>query len=43
MDTHRGNLAMRRFLEKNGFTECGIVYYITKAGDPVRVAYEKLM
>lgn len=42
-DTHRGNAAMRRFLEKNGFRECGLVTYITKAGDPLRVAYERLL
>ena len=40
-DTHRGNLAMRRFLEKNGFENCGTVYYYVKKGDPARVAYEK--
>ena len=39
-DTHRGNAAMRRFLEKNGFIECGLVVYDVTAGDPVRVAYE---
>lgn len=43
VDTHRGNVAMRRFLEKRGFTYCGIVHYFVKQGDPVRVAYEKLM
>lgn len=39
-DTHRGNKAMRRFLEKNGFSERGLVEYEVDAGDPVRVAYE---
>lgn len=42
-DTHRGNKAMRRFLEKSGFVECGLVTYATKAGDPLRVAYERLI
>lgn len=42
-DTHRGNKAMRRFLEKNGFVECGLVTYEVDAGDPVRVAYERLI
>ena len=39
-DTHRGNRAMRRFLEKSGFAECGLVVYQTAAGDPLRVAYD---
>jgi len=39
-DTHRGNKAMRRFLEKNGFLECGTVVYEVDAGDPIRVAYD---
>lgn len=39
-DTHRGNRAMRRFLEKSGFSECGLVVYNTAAGDPFRVAYD---
>ena len=43
VDTHRGNVAMRSFLEKHGYVYCGIVYYFVKRGDPVRVAYEKLM
>lgn len=42
-DTHRGNLAMRRFLEKRGFAHCGQVYYYVKTGDPLREAYEKLL
>lgn len=42
-DTHRGNMVMRRFLEKNGFHECGLVTYEMKAGDPLRVAYERLV
>ena len=40
VDTHRGNKAMRRFLEKNGFRECGLVEYEVDAGDPIRVAYD---
>lgn len=39
-DTHRGNLAMRRFLEKNGFQTCGLVVYEVDAGDPIRIAYD---
>lgn len=39
-DTHRGNVAMRRFLEKNGFAECGLVTYEVDAGDPIRIAYD---
>lgn len=42
-DTHRGNKAMRRFLEKNGFVECGLVTYDVTAGDPIRVAYERVL
>lgn len=43
VDTHRGNKAMRRFLEKHGFVECGLVTYEVDAGDPIRVAYERLI
>ncbi len=42
-DTHRGNVAMRRFLEKAGFQYCGLVRYDVRQGDPLRVAYEKLI
>ena len=42
-DTHRGNKAMRRFLEKNGFAECGLVEYEVDAGDPIRVAYDMIL
>ena len=42
-DTHRGNKAMRRFLEKNGFVLCGEVVYEVDAGDPIRVAYELVL
>ncbi len=40
IDTHRGNLAMRGMLEKNGFTHCGTIFL--ESGDP-RVAYEILL
>lgn len=42
-DTHRGNLAMRGLLKKCGFALCGEVEYEVAAGDPVRVAYEKII
>ena len=38
VDTHNGNLPMRRMLERNGFVYCGIIYLAT--GEE-RVAYEK--
>ena len=41
VDTHRGNLAMRRFLEKRGFVYCGTVIYEVMKGDKLRVAYDK--
>jgi len=37
IDTHEGNVVMRRMLEKNGFTYCGIIYLESGAE---RVAYE---
>ena len=40
IDTHEGNVVMRRMLEKNGFTYCGVIYLSN--GDP-RVAYEKTL
>jgi len=40
IDTHEGNVVMRRMLEKNGFEYCGIIYLENK--DP-RVAYEKII
>ena len=40
IDTHEGNVVMRRMLEKNGFMRCGTVYLAN--GDP-RVAYEKVL
>ena len=39
IDTHEGNVVMRRMLEKNGFVHCGTIYLMN--GD-ARVAYEKL-
>jgi len=39
IDTHEGNVVMRRMLEKNGFVHCGVIYL--ENGEP-RVAYEKL-
>jgi len=40
IDTHEGNVVMRRMLEKNGMTYCGVIYL--QNGDP-RVAYEKIV
>lgn len=40
IDTHRGNVVMRRMLEKNGFLHCGTIYL--GSGDE-RVAYEKII
>ena len=40
IDTHRGNLPMRRFLDKHGFKHCGTIYLAT--GEE-RVAYEKIV
>ncbi len=37
IDTHRGNVVMRKMLEKNGFIYCGIIYL---ADGDERVAYE---
>lgn len=38
VDTHKGNIPMRRNLEKNGYVYCGIIHL--KNGDE-RVAYQK--
>ncbi|MBQ3708580.1 MAG: GNAT family N-acetyltransferase [Clostridia bacterium] len=38
IDTHEGNRVMRRMLEKNGFSPCGIIHL--ENGDR-RIAYEK--
>lgn len=40
IDTHRGNLPMRKFLDRNGFVQCGIIYLMT--GEE-RIAYEKII
>ena len=40
IDTHEGNVVMRRMLEKHGFLLCGVIHL--KNGDP-RVAYEKIL
>lgn len=40
IDTHLGNVVMRRMLEKHGFTHCGTIYL--QNGDP-RVAYERVL
>ena len=40
IDTHEGNVVMRRMLEKHGFVHCGTIYL--QNGDP-RVAYEKVL
>lgn len=42
-DTHRGNFPMQKFLVKNGFTYCGNVNIYMEIGDPVRMAYEKVI
>lgn len=43
VDTHRGNLAMRGLMKKCGYEVCGEVVYSMCLGDPIRVAYEKLI
>ena len=40
IDTHKGNIVMRRMLEKNGFVHCGTIYLDSGAA---RVAYEKVI
>ena len=40
IDTHEGNVVMRRMLEKHGFLPCGTIFL--QNGDP-RVAYEKVI
>lgn len=42
-DTHRMNAAMQGLLSREGFAFRGEVNYPVTAGDPVRVAYEKLL
>lgn len=44
IDTHPGNLPMRKLLLKHGYAECGTVYIAHAEGaTPERVAYEKLL
>lgn len=44
IDTHPGNLPMRRFIESRGFTYCGVIYLPAELGDGrERVAYELLL
>ena len=40
IDTHKGNVVMRKMLEKNGFQYCGVIYLESGAS---RVAYEKIL
>ena len=40
IDTHRDNKSMQRFLEKQGFTRCGIVYL---KDNSERIGFEKLI
>lgn len=40
IDTHKGNVIMRKMLEKHGFSHCGTIYL--ESGDE-RVAYEKMI
>lgn len=40
IDTHNDNLSMRKLLEKNGFSYCGIIYLVD--GNK-RLAYEKVL
>lgn len=40
IDTHRGNIVMRKMLEKHGFIHCGTIYL--ESGDE-RVAYERII
>ena len=40
IDTHEGNIVMRRMLEKHGFAPCGVIRL--ENGAP-RVAYEKIL
>ena len=40
VDTHMGNLPMRKMLEKNGFEYCGTIHLLD---GQARVAYEKIV
>ena len=43
-DTHENNKPMKKFLEKNGFSYCGVIY-LDKESDvgEKRIAYEKII
>ena len=43
-DTHENNEPMKKFLEKNGFSYCGVIY-LDKEPDvgEKRIAYEKII
>lgn len=41
IDTHRQNLAMQTFLEKNGFVRCGVIFLRRSGAE--RIAFEKLL
>ena len=43
-DTHENNEPMKRFLEKNGFSYCGVIYLDREpdVGEK-RIAYEKII
>lgn len=44
MDTHPGNVRMRRFLEKNGFLHCGTIMLDDREEPtPEHAAYERLV
>lgn len=44
VDTHEGNIPMRKFLEKNGFIQCGVIYLENcQENDSKRIAYEKII
>lgn len=40
IDTHKANIAMQRFLQKNNFKQCGIIYL--NDGNE-RIAFEKIL
>ena len=41
IDTHRKNLVMQAFLQKNGFSRCGVIYLRRTGAE--RIAFEKLI
>lgn len=40
VDTHKENISMQKFLQKNGFQYCGTIYL--EDGNP-RIAFEKML